>query len=81
MAAEIRFNKKKSPLRAVQAVVAEPPMPSRAAPESTSMEEADEFLAALAQCQDGDEQVAVINRWKGKRDGGGHFMPTANVQR
>ena len=41
------------------------------------MEEADEFLAALAQCQDGEQQIAVINRWKGKRDGQGRFQPRA----
>ena len=41
------------------------------------MMEADEFLAALGQCQDGHEQLAVINRWKGGKAGGGRFQPRA----
>ena len=63
--------KKKLPLHAV---VQEP---SPVAEETTSMEEADGLLAALSQCRDGDEQIAVINRWKGNRDGGGSFQPRA----
>ena len=44
--------------------------------EEASVDEADEFLSALAQCQDGHEKLAATNRWKsGKTGGGGRFQP------
>ena len=61
----------------LHAVVPESP---QAPPKAASMEEADEFLAALAQCQDGDEQIAAINRWEGDRTSSGRSMPKAEGQ-
>ena len=50
-----------------------PPLGASAREEE--MEDADEFLAALAQCQDGHEQLAVINRWKSSKAGNGRYQP------